>query len=185
MNLQYDRSGRSDGVAYANFQYATDAEEAVRQFDGKKAAGIEISVKLLDESSQLRNRLSFNNNDNQDNNRDLIGDSFDNSNENNDFERTNQDGSGSTFRQYNRYNIRGGYNNGHRKPHGYNPRYDGGRGGKRFTAGANSIRQPRKTLEELDNELDSYMNGGADDIKIEPPAVDNSADAINLKTESN
>lgn len=47
------------GVAYANFESAHDAQEAVHQFDGKRAAGLQISVTLLDSSGLLRNRLTL------------------------------------------------------------------------------------------------------------------------------
>lgn len=67
VRLQYDESGRSTGVAYANFEKHSDAVAAVEKFNGKKAAGLTISLKLLDESPLLRNRISFSKNrDNND-----------------------------------------------------------------------------------------------------------------------
>lgn len=59
VRLQYDDSGRSTGIAYANFENHSDAVAAVETFNGKKAAGLTISLKLLDESPLLRNRISF------------------------------------------------------------------------------------------------------------------------------
>lgn len=101
VRLQYDPTGRSDGIAYANFQDENDAMEAVKRYDGKKAAGLEITVRLLDQSALLRNRLSVPNRDK--------GQSQD-SDDNDSWSRG--------------------------KPH-----------------------QQRKTLEELDAELNEYMSG--------------------------
>lgn len=39
LSLQYDRSGRSEGVAYVTYERASDAREAIKEFDGANAAG--------------------------------------------------------------------------------------------------------------------------------------------------
>jgi len=44
--LTYDRAGRSDGVAYVEYDDPRNAEAAVEQFDGAQAAGAWIFVTL-------------------------------------------------------------------------------------------------------------------------------------------
>lgn len=59
--IKYDRSGRSLGEAFVVFSRREDCFEAIRQFDGKKAAGQEIYLTLMDEQgvvSSLRSRFS-------------------------------------------------------------------------------------------------------------------------------
>lgn len=40
LSLQYDRSGRSAGVAYVTYETAADAKRAIREYDGANANGI-------------------------------------------------------------------------------------------------------------------------------------------------
>ncbi len=44
--LKYDRSGRSQGIAYVTYDYADDAQLAVEQYDGANAYGQPISVDI-------------------------------------------------------------------------------------------------------------------------------------------
>lgn len=46
VKIQYDRSGRSEGYAWVTYRYPEDAFEAIRKFDGKKAAGQTISLTI-------------------------------------------------------------------------------------------------------------------------------------------
>lgn len=39
LQLRYDRSGRSEGVAFVTYEEREDAMEAVKQFDGANANG--------------------------------------------------------------------------------------------------------------------------------------------------
>ena len=39
IRLTYDKSGRSNGVAYVTFSSLADANEAIREFNGANAAG--------------------------------------------------------------------------------------------------------------------------------------------------
>jgi RNA recognition motif-containing protein len=43
LDLLYDRSGRSDGVAYVTYESHYDAKKAIREFDGANAKGMFIS----------------------------------------------------------------------------------------------------------------------------------------------
>lgn len=58
--IKYDRSGRSLGEAYVVYRRRDDCFEAIRRFDGRKAAGQEIYLSLLDDQgvvSSLRTRF--------------------------------------------------------------------------------------------------------------------------------
>ncbi|KAL6868411.1 hypothetical protein J3F83DRAFT_773450 [Trichoderma novae-zelandiae] len=47
LQLRYDRSGRSEGVAFVTYENRDDAAEAVRQFDGANANGQPIRLTLM------------------------------------------------------------------------------------------------------------------------------------------
>lgn len=57
VRMLFDRTGRSEGEATANFETRQDAEEAVRRFDGKRAAGLEISVSLVQNDYNFHKRI--------------------------------------------------------------------------------------------------------------------------------
>ena len=42
LELLYDRSGRSDGVAYITYESHYDAKKAIREFDGANAKGMTV-----------------------------------------------------------------------------------------------------------------------------------------------
>ncbi|KAG4300910.1 hypothetical protein PCK1_002987 [Pneumocystis canis] len=46
LNIKYDRSGRSTGIAYVNFEKIEDAHSAINQFNGANAAGQPITLTL-------------------------------------------------------------------------------------------------------------------------------------------
>lgn len=46
LQLRYDRSGRSEGVAFVTYEDREDAAEAIKQFDGANANGTLSSVEL-------------------------------------------------------------------------------------------------------------------------------------------
>ncbi|KAI5305218.1 hypothetical protein KEM56_004977 [Ascosphaera pollenicola] len=54
--LRYDRAGRSDGVAYVTYKYLEDANAAIREFDGANAKGQPIRLTLM--SSTRPGRLA-------------------------------------------------------------------------------------------------------------------------------
>lgn len=39
LSIDYDRAGRSNGVAYVTYDYPEDAATAIREFDGANAKG--------------------------------------------------------------------------------------------------------------------------------------------------
>ncbi|EXJ79682.1 hypothetical protein A1O3_07963 [Capronia epimyces CBS 606.96] len=45
--LRYDRAGRSEGVAFVTYQHVADARTAIREFDGANAKGQPIYLTLL------------------------------------------------------------------------------------------------------------------------------------------
>ncbi|KAH6606611.1 RNA-binding domain-containing protein [Trichoderma cornu-damae] len=47
LQLRYDRSGRSEGVAFVTYEEKEDAAEAIRQFDGANANGQPIRLAML------------------------------------------------------------------------------------------------------------------------------------------
>jgi THO complex subunit 4 len=47
LQLRYDRSGRSEGVAFVTYDRKADATEAIRQFDGANANGQPIKLSLM------------------------------------------------------------------------------------------------------------------------------------------
>ncbi|UKZ77166.1 hypothetical protein TrVFT333_004885 [Trichoderma virens FT-333] len=47
LQLRYDRSGRSEGVAFVTYESKDDAAEAVRQFDGANANGQPIRLTVM------------------------------------------------------------------------------------------------------------------------------------------
>lgn len=57
VSMVFDRTGRSEGEATANFETRQDAEEAVRRFNGKRAAGLEISVSLVQNDYNFHKRI--------------------------------------------------------------------------------------------------------------------------------
>lgn len=47
MRIQYDRAGRSEGVAHVTYKYLDDAKTAIREFDGANAKGQPIRLTLV------------------------------------------------------------------------------------------------------------------------------------------
>ena len=125
--MKYDKAGRSDGVAYVTYTTLSDANEAIRKFNGANAAGQPINVTLDSEVAPRRQPIG---------------------------PRT---GAGRGFR-------RGGP-----RPIGGRMASGGmGRGGPRGLGGERRERQPQRTQEDLDKELDAFMSGP-------PPAAENGA----------
>ncbi|QNQ00612.1 Conserved hypothetical protein [Yarrowia lipolytica] len=124
VEIHYDRSGRSLGDANVVFSRPEDAQDAIDKFDGKRAAGLKIEVKIdhrRDPALDLSER----------------------------FGPRDRSLSPGRDRPY------GGYRED-RPPR----RGRGGRGGRGRREGGSStgrIPKEKKTVEELDAELDSYM----------------------------
>lgn len=128
VRLSFDRTGRSEGRATANFETREDAQEAVRRFNGKKAAGLEIAVNLMDEPYSLYKRFPPGTSRYPDGENSLSG----------------------RLEPRSRRGHRGGGGTGARGDHFGR---DSGSENRR------PARPTKKTLEELDAELTSYMNG--------------------------
>lgn len=120
VEIHYDRSGRSLGDANVVFSRAEDAQDAIDKFDGKRAAGLKIEVRIdsrRDPALDLSER----------------------------FERQRSLSPGRGYERRDR----------DERPR----RGRGGRGGARGGRREGEVRlvKEKKTVEELDAELDSYM----------------------------
>ncbi|KAI1995370.1 alpha-actinin [Ophidiomyces ophidiicola] len=56
LSLLYDRAGRSEGVAYVIYKRTVDAQTAIREFDGANAKGQPIRVTLVQTTSERPSR---------------------------------------------------------------------------------------------------------------------------------
>ncbi|KAL8642959.1 MAG: hypothetical protein Q9228_000403 [Teloschistes exilis] len=56
VSLRYDRAGRSSGTAFVNYQYLSDARQAIHDFDGANAHGQPIRLTLLPNAPANDNR---------------------------------------------------------------------------------------------------------------------------------
>ncbi|KAJ5735658.1 uncharacterized protein N7483_000783 [Penicillium malachiteum] len=171
LSLLYDRAGRSEGVAFVTYKYLKDAHESVKEYDGANAKGHPIRLSLVsgrrEQNKSLFDRVE------RPNGRDARslspgGD---------DAEGRRRRGGGGRGRRsdvskpapdnIDRY-IPGerGERGGDRSP----ARRGGGRRGgrdnrdNRDNRGRNENgggRRPRKTQEELDQEMEDYWGGNA------------------------
>ncbi|TVY22269.1 putative RNA-binding protein [Lachnellula hyalina] len=187
LELLYDRSGRSDGVAYITYESHYDAKKAIREFDGANAKGQPIRLtavptgptgggrrnpfdSVVAPGRPLEDRISIpkgrNRSDSPIRHSDVRGPP-----------PTNVDryvpGQGSRSRSPAPRRRDG------RRPGARRERVErrGGRGGR---GGENLARdgRPKKTQEELDAEMEDYWggkeNGASADAPVEPsaPTVD-------------
>ncbi|EMR08368.1 hypothetical protein PNEG_03208 [Pneumocystis murina B123] len=58
LNIKYDRSGRSTGIAFVSFERIEDAHNAINQFNGANAAGQPITLTLDLQPSRKSQRKS-------------------------------------------------------------------------------------------------------------------------------
>lgn len=172
LSLVYDRAGRSEGVAYITYERLKDAHQSVREFDGANAKGQPIRLTLVpgrrerQAGSTLFDRVE----------RPLspVSDT-----ESADGRRRRRGGGGGRGRRsdlsgpapenIDRY-VPGQRSpvrrNGGRRTGGRDNRPRAENGGRR-TAGA----RPRKTQEELDQEMEDYWGGnnaGAETAEAQP-----------------
>ncbi|GFF50599.1 RNA binding domain protein [Aspergillus lentulus] len=61
LSLVYDRAGRSEGVAYVTYNRANDARTAIAEFDGANAKGQPIRLTLVASGTGKRDRNPFDN----------------------------------------------------------------------------------------------------------------------------
>ncbi|KKA16309.1 RNA binding protein [Rasamsonia emersonii CBS 393.64] len=55
VSIVYDRAGRSEGIAYVTYKYIEDARTAIREFDGANAKGQPIRITLVSSGRGGRN----------------------------------------------------------------------------------------------------------------------------------
>ncbi|CAG7940136.1 unnamed protein product [Penicillium olsonii] len=185
LTMSYDRSGRSEGVAYITYARLRDAHTSVQEYDGANAKGQPIRLSIIP-GRRERNPL-----DSASHPRSSLMDRIERPRDGRSLSpRSDEDGG----------RRRGG--RGHRsdvtKPppdgidryvpgqrSGRSPRRNGGRRGGRDRGqpadGSNrrSTARPRKTQEELDQEMEDYWGGAnnGDDAAAAPDAPQQAAPA--------
>ncbi|KXJ88229.1 hypothetical protein Micbo1qcDRAFT_166868 [Microdochium bolleyi] len=154
LDLLYDRAGRSEGVAYVTYERRDDAEESIRQFDGANAKGQPIRLSIV-AGAPRRNPFD---------NAQMPGRPLS--------ERISRPRSLSPGRDVDRYVPGEGRGRNSRSPlprrrerGGRRPgaRREGGNGngGEAREPRARAGARPKKTQEELDDEMANYFSGGA------------------------
>ncbi|KAJ6022021.1 hypothetical protein N7540_007525 [Penicillium herquei] len=167
LSLLYDRAGRSEGVAFVTYKYLKDAHESVKEYDGANAKGHPIRLSLVsgrrEQNKSLFDRVE------RPNGRDARslspgGDDAEGRRRRGGRVRRS-DVSKPAPDNIDRYipgerGERGGERGGERSPA---RRGGGGRRGGRDNRGRNENagRRPRKTQEELDQEMEDYWGGNA------------------------
>ncbi|BDD59523.1 hypothetical protein MAP00_004723 [Monascus purpureus] len=61
LSLRYDRAGRSEGIAFVTYDRLSDARTAIREFDGANAKGQPIHLSLVPSGNARRDRNPFDN----------------------------------------------------------------------------------------------------------------------------
>ncbi|KAJ5146046.1 uncharacterized protein N7515_000610 [Penicillium bovifimosum] len=178
LTLNYDRAGRSEGVAYVTYERLKDAHTSIREYDGANAKGQPIRLSLIP-GRRERNPL-----DSAHHARSSLMDRVERPRDTRSLSPRSDDGGrrrrGRGHRSdvtrpapenIDRY-VPGDRSN--RSPNRRNGgrRHGGGRG-NRGPTGPRSDGRPRKTQEELDQEMEDYWGGantGADEAAA--PAQD-------------
>ncbi|KAH7031583.1 uncharacterized protein B0I36DRAFT_324233 [Microdochium trichocladiopsis] len=157
LELVYDRAGRSEGIAYVTYDRRDDAEESIRQFDGANAKGQPIRLSIVPSAAPRRNPFE---------NAHMPGKPLS--------ERISRPRSLSPGRDVDRYVPGEGGGRRSRDSRSPLPRRKergGRRPGARREGGNGASGQdreprkggarPKKTQEELDEEMANYFSGGA------------------------
>ncbi|KAF8429167.1 RNA binding protein [Tirmania nivea] len=182
VQLKYDRAGRSEGIAYVTYERERDARRAIDEFDGANAHGQPIRLSIISTSSTVSSASNPNAGrslfDRVERPRSLSPIDL---NRDRDRERVRPSGRGSKIDRYvpvdrdrvrererrdrpivdkgeGRYRRRDGGGNRRRGDRG---RRGGGGGGGGAGSGEGKTggnRRPRKTIEELDEEMSNYWN---------------------------
>lgn len=162
LDMRYDRAGRSTGSVFVTFEFADDAHEAVKEFNGANAKGQPIHLKVLPPLRRreagagrpLSERATLSRNRSRSPARDLEDEAA----------RRNIDRYVPMGRRdRDRSPVRGRGRERGRRPGGARER--GGRGGRDGDReggdrpGRNA--RPKKTQEELDAEMEDYFNAQA------------------------
>ncbi|OJD16533.1 hypothetical protein AJ78_03310 [Emergomyces pasteurianus Ep9510] len=59
LSLRYDRAGRSEGVAFVTYKRLVDAQTAIREFDGANAKGQPITLTMMSSAGRASGRNPF------------------------------------------------------------------------------------------------------------------------------
>ncbi|OKL64472.1 hypothetical protein UA08_00291 [Talaromyces atroroseus] len=172
VRIDYDRAGRSEGVATVTYQYLEDAKQAIREFDGANAKGQPIRLTLLRGGAKAEKPKSLFERIERPHDRAERSLSPDDEGANNAGGRRRRGGRGRggagrrsdvskpAPEHIDRYVP--GQDSSNRRNTGRRPgerrdekRKDGGGGGRQNGA------RPRKTQEELDQEMDDYWGTSA------------------------
>ncbi|EPS34649.1 hypothetical protein PDE_09613 [Penicillium oxalicum 114-2] len=160
LSLVYDRAGRSEGVAYVTYQRLSDAHESIREFDGANAKGQPIRLSLVPgrrernpDRNTLFDRVERPGRSSRSLSPGVDGGDGSRRGRRSDVSKPAPDGidryvPGSRQRSP----RRGGGGGGRRS--GRDGRENRGRGERNGRDG-----RPRKTQEELDQEMDDYWGG--------------------------
>ncbi|GCB24227.1 alpha-actinin-like protein 1 [Aspergillus awamori] len=196
VSLVYDRAGRSEGVAFVTYTHIGDARTAIREFDGANAKGQPIRLTLISTGAGRRDRNPFDNVERS------KGSLFDRVERPRDRDarslspgsRSGSPDGGARRRRGRRGGGGGGYRRsdvskpapehidryipGQRSPTrnrgATNGRRQGGGGENKSDSRRMVNGRPRKTQEELDQEMDDYWGGsgnagaGAADKEVVP-----------------
>lgn len=181
MSLRYDRAGRSEGTAFVTYRNLSDARLAIREFDGANAKGQPIHLTMTAVGNGRRERNPFDNVENprslfdrieQPHGRDSRSLSPGSDSINGDGGRRRRSG-----RRSGRRNARPRPSTDRYVPRRRSPRRGAGGGRRREPrprtdeAGHSLINgRPRKTQEELDQEMDDYW-GTANPTTDDTPAA--------------
>ncbi|KAJ5280168.1 RNA-binding domain-containing protein [Penicillium angulare] len=162
LSLVYDRAGRSEGVAYVTYKHLNDAHKSLKEYDGANAKGHPIRLSLVpgrrEQQKSLFDRVA------RPSGRDARS-----------LSPGGEDGSGRGRRGRGRRNdTRAAPGNIDRYvPGEQSPNRRGGAGGRRGGGGRDNgprtenggrrsgNARPRKTQEELDQEMEDYWGGNA------------------------
>ncbi|KAL4955173.1 hypothetical protein BDW69DRAFT_161417 [Aspergillus filifer] len=180
VSLVYDRAGRSEGIAYVTYVRHSDARTAIAEFDGANAKGQPIRISITS-SGPRRDRNPF---DNVEKPRGSLFDRVERPRDSRSLSPEDRDdgAEGAGRRRRGRRGAGGAGSGSYRRsdvskpapdhidryiPGQRSPRRTGGGGGRRGGDNRGSRRggnpRPKKTQEELDQEMEDYWGSGAGD----------------------
>ncbi|WEW55915.1 hypothetical protein PRK78_001350 [Emydomyces testavorans] len=166
LSLLYDRAGRSEGIAFVTYKRLVDAQTAIREFDGANAKGQPIRVTLIQSSATVPRRNPF------DFAEKPKGSLFDRAERPRRNDRSLSPGSGNEARHRRSDVSKLPPDNIDRYVPGQrSPRRDGGRSRGRRPGDnrdrndsrreTNTSGRPKKTQDELDQEMEDYWGNNA------------------------
>lgn len=175
LSLVYDRAGRSEGVAYVTYTRLSDAKTAISEFDGANAKGQPIRLRIVPSGGGRRDRNPF---DNVERPRGSLFDRVERPRDSRSLSPEGPEGGGR--RRRGRGAGPGRRSDVSKPPPDHIDRYvpgqrspmrrggDGRRRGRRDDGNRTDASgqrtangRPRKTQEELDQEMEDYWGGSA------------------------